>query len=525
MPWGYPTPPQPTTGRRVKRWFAGQVAEVKASLGGGMRFPTYGTSGAQWWSSPHRLADIDYAIEVGDGSDNSIVTAVVRWMMRTYPEAPLGVRRMVDGEATPFPEHPLIDLWREPNPHYAGTPLTSAMVRDYAIDGNTYILKERGDMNRPARLWWIPYYQIEPKWPQGDGTVFISHYEYRPGGGAVYEVPPEDIIHIRDGIDPSNTRKGISGLKALLREVFTDEEAARFTGAILRNMGIPGVIISPQDKDNSIGEEDAAIIEQRYMDKTTGSLRGRPIILSTPGTVEQFGFSPEQLDLRALRTIPEERISGVFGVPAIVAGLGAGLQRSTFANYHEAREAAYEENIIPMQRVIAEQLRAQLLSEYLDDLRGWDVYYEYKDVRVLQEDQNSKSTRIGQQVRDGIVTVATGQRELGYDADDAADYYLRPINIVTVPKGAPLEAGTDGTPTVDPVVGSEIQSLALNGAQISSLLDVLNQVSTGIITAAAASEILTVAFPAISQEQIARLVATSAASPGAPAPTPDQVGS
>jgi hypothetical protein len=77
--------------------------------------------------------------------------------------------------------------------------------------------------------------------------------------------------------------------------------------------------------------------------------------------VEQFGFSPEQLLLRELRRIPEERVTAVLGVPAIVAGLGAGLDRSTFTNMAEAREAAYESGIIPTQRIIAEDIRFQLL--------------------------------------------------------------------------------------------------------------------------------------------------------------------
>ena len=53
--------------------------------------------------------------------------------------------------------------------------------------------------------------------------------------------------------------------------------------------------------------------------------RGKPHVSTAPIRIEQFGFSPEQMSLKDLRRLPEERISALLGIPAIVAGLGAGL--------------------------------------------------------------------------------------------------------------------------------------------------------------------------------------------------------
>ena len=61
----------------------------------------------------------------------------------------------------------------------------------------------------------------------------------------------------------------------------------------------------------------------------TGDRRGEPLVLGRGVQVQQFGFSPGEMDLKELRRLPEERISGGLGIPAIVAGLGAGLDRST----------------------------------------------------------------------------------------------------------------------------------------------------------------------------------------------------
>jgi len=164
------------------------------------------------------------------------------------------------------------------------------------------------------------------------------------------------------------------------------------------------------------------------------------------------------MDLKALRRIPEERISGVLGIPAIVAGLGAGLDRSTFANFKEAREAAYESMIIPSQRIIGSALKRQLLRDFEDDITQWKVGYDLSDVRILQEDENQMSTRTVAEVQGGILKVSDAQRILRLPVDDTQDYYLRQFTVVPVPSGPPPEPEP-------PISKSEKKSLDDNGKE------------------------------------------------------------
>jgi hypothetical protein len=149
--------------------------------------------------------------------------------------------------------------------------------------------------------------------------------------------------------------------------------------------------------------------------------------------VAQFGFSPEQLILRELRRIPEERVTAVLGVPAIVAGLGAGLDRSTFTNMSEAREAAYESGIIPMQRILAEDIRFQLLTEFERDPFEWRFGFDLTKVRVLQEDLYRLAQRLDLAVRGGWALVSEARRPMGLEVvDDRDRIFLRPLNVAEV---------------------------------------------------------------------------------------------
>ena len=297
-----------------------------------MRFAGSTRWGPSWGPWVSGRAGYDYTSKVGDGRGSSVVAACIAWVCRTFPEAPVQIVQMEpDGTETILHDHPLAALLARPNAFYSGELLWKATLSDLQATGNAYWIKVRHRAGRPVELWWTPQTLIEPKWP-ADGSVYISHYVYKPGG-ETFEVAVEDVVHFRDGLDPANIRKGLSPLASLLREIYTDEEAASYTANLLRNMGVPGVVISPGSDAGELHPDDAKQLKQDFQEKFTGDRRGEPLILSTKASIVPLSFSPSQMDMRTLRRVPEERISAVLGVPAIVAGLGAGLDRACVPAY------------------------------------------------------------------------------------------------------------------------------------------------------------------------------------------------
>lgn len=400
-----------------------------------MRFSGYGGR----WSLLLGRTRYDYAADVGDGTRNSIVIACVNWICRTFPEAPVQVVRIgSDGKREVLRDHPMVTLVERPNSFYSGPLLWMATLLDWTVSGNAYWVKVRSAAGRVVQLWWVPQSLIEPKWPL-DGSEFISHYEYTPDG-RVIRLEPSDVVHFRHGLDPRNPRKGLSPLASLFREIFTDDEAANFSASLLRNLGIPGVIIAPNVEYAEITREDAEAIKAEFQQKFAGDRRGEPLVMPSRVSVQTLSFSPEQLNLEKLRRIPEERVAAVLGIPAVVAGLGAGLDRATYSNLKESREAAYESNIIPTQRLLAAELQTQLLPDF-GDTTGLHVQFDLSAVRVLQEDQNALWQRMELAVRGGWVTVAEARAAVGLPAGPEHEVYLRPLSTVEI---AAQSTGTKG---------------------------------------------------------------------------------
>lgn len=413
------------------------VAKAAAMMWGG-------ATGASWlWTPQSRF---DYAREVGSGTSSSIVVAVLGWMARTFPEAPVQVIEIdAEGQRKPIVGHGMPRLLERPNPFYSGPLLQMATIMDWAADGNAYWIKRKNVYGEPVQLWWAPSWTMEPKYPE-DGSVFITHYEYKPDSKTTIRLDPSEVVHFRYGMDPNNSRKGLSPLKAVLKEIFTDEEAANMTAALMRNMAIPGVVISPKDGTFKIDEPAAEQMADTFARKFGSERRGKPMITNGPVDVKVLSFSPEQMTLRDLRRVPEERVSAVFGVAAIVAGLGAGLDRATFSNMAEAREAAYEGNMIPTQRLIAADLRLQLLPDFEGEREDVGVEFDLSRVRVLQPDQDKLAERQNRMVMGGWAMVSDARRSMGLPVDpERDDIFLRPLQLMPVP------AADAGNPNSEPL--------------------------------------------------------------------------
>jgi HK97 family phage portal protein len=288
-------------------------------------------------------------------------------------------------------------------------------------------------------LWYVPHWLIDPKWPQDKARseVFVSHYEYRPGGEIV-KLPVRDVVHFRFGQDPRNTRLGIGSLKPLLREVFTDEEAANFSAAILRNMGVPGLIVSPGD-NSRLTVDQAKEYKKLLKEHFTADARGEPFVGTVKTEVKQFGFDPTQLMLGNLRDITEERVCAMLGIPAAVVGFGAGLQQTKVgATMRELVGLARVNCINPMAKTFSSILTDQLIPDFQSQARRFRVRFDMSEVSIFQEDETQREERILNRVKGGVLRVDQAQALLGLDVDETQAIYLRDGRLVPVPANQEL---------------------------------------------------------------------------------------
>ncbi|MEL7719930.1 phage portal protein [Citromicrobium bathyomarinum] len=408
---------------------------------------------ATLFASLLRRTRFDYASEVGDGLDASVVTAPVMWMQRSIPEATLAMREIkADGSHEDLHDHELLELLRSPNPFYGDIALWGAIVLSFLIDGNSYLIKVKNAAGKPVQLWWVPWWMIEPHAPI-DGGDFIQFYRYTPGTGAgVMLLDPDDVVHFRNGINPRNMMKGLSPMQGVLREIFSDLESSNFIASLLRNMGVPGTIISPKGGAMPT-PEDVEATKAWFQQAYGGDNRGKALVMGGQTEVQSFGFNPEQMNLSYGSNRAEERVCACIGIPAAVVGFGAGLEQTKVgATMEELRKLAWHNGVLPLGRQLVDELQRSLLPDFqrAQSQRGRriELYWNTDDVLALQEDEDKQSARKLKEFQAGAITLREYRTETGREADDRHDFYIRPINYVAVPADKP-GLGHNGGPALD----------------------------------------------------------------------------
>lgn len=392
------------------------------------------------WGTYHN-SDVNYETAAGALDANAIVMACVHYIMTTFPEAPMRVMSRETRTAKPVEmyEHPLTHLVESPNTFYTDDVLWQATAADYSLNGNAYWQVVYDSLMNPVEVWYEPSFSIRPAWPK-DGSEFISDYQIFRDNKWV-NIPRENVVHFRYGIDPRNPRLGLSKLRTALRAIYTDNEAEAYTAAILKNMGIPGVIISPSSAEFSMDPEQ---IESEFNARFTGDRRGKAMAVSGPVSVSTLSFAPEQMSLKTLRLSPQAIISALIGIPAVVAGLEVGIEHMIYNTFSEAREHAYEGNIIPTKSSIAKQLKLQLMPRFREGIMpGEYVDWDYSGVRVLQDDMNRLATRTAVLYNAGVMkrSEAREANNLAVASDGSDDTYKVAAEVAS----ALVETGQVGT--------------------------------------------------------------------------------
>jgi HK97 family phage portal protein len=401
-------------------------------------------------------SDINYETAVGDPSKSSLVMSAVRWLGNTLPEAPVQVKRpgQADGEAEAVENHPLVELLRKPNDYYAGDNLWTAFAFSWILDGNCYFIKVRNRLGQVIELWYEPHWSIRPRWKDDrkgnfqqkegdDPAAFITYYEV-DRESRKYRVEASDIVHFRDGNDPHNPRKGWSYVGSILREIYGDNEVSNYSARLLGGSAVPPFMVTIDTQIQNFSQEDADGLAAHLERRTTGDQKGKPLVVYG-GKPEKLAFSPEELDLKMLHRFSEERFCAVTGIPAVVLGLGAGLDHSIYNNVKQADERAYEAYLIPLYRRIAAQLNVQLMPDF--DAKGLYATHDLSGVRALQEDEDAKVKRVVSLFQSGVITWNEARSKTGFDLEDGGDVVMVKTGVQLVKKE---EIGAEPEPEPEP---------------------------------------------------------------------------
>lgn len=440
------------------------IRSLRKQFAGSDTLSTYpGFVGMPWgWNTVSGATDVR---EVGDGSRNSMVVGALNVLKTRFPEPPGKVFEREEGPelfGEEVPDHPLTDLLDRPNPHMLGEELYQYLVASAHISGDAYWFKNRSGAGRVVELWPLLPNYTEPLPTKGliapvngrmmevEDDPYIGIYRYTLGGVERYFLP-DDVVHFRPlGLDPEDLRHGFSPIRAVLREIVGDEAASQFQTALLKNMGFPGLVFTPKVLPEGVeypGPEAAEEIKSKANEEFGGSRRGGTLVLRGPMDVNVVGMNPQQLDLRTAHFHGEERVASVLGVPAVLAGFGAGIESSSGKSETvELIRDFTSGKLVPLWRIVAKRITESLLIPDFEGDRKRRFSFDTRTVKALQENRKEQVESATAAYRGGFATRGESRQVLGLEVTEADDVFLMGATDVLVPRAEPVEPASDPIP-------------------------------------------------------------------------------
>ena len=318
-------------------------------------------------------------------------------------------------------DHPLAQLLRRPNPFMSWYEFQELLIVYLELDGNVFVYKARERPGGPVvGLYPLRSDRVRPVPKAGRLLGYV--YDGQDMGHFLGLEPflPEDVIHVKypNPADPfEGLGRGTSPLAAAARVVDLDNSNTSFLGQFFANAAVPFGLLKTKVKllDSEVGR-----IRARIRAQYAGSRNWHEMmILDADAEYQRLGLDMKELEFSSLDARNEARICAVMRVPPIIAGARLGIERSTYANYGEARRSFWEDTLVPMYRRFADGWNASLAEEF----GGAWVDYDFGQVPALAEPPSALEQRTVEAWKSSLLRRNEARARIGLPEDEMDGYF------------------------------------------------------------------------------------------------------
>jgi len=322
------------------------------------------------------IADLSTCYQEGFNT-NSLIYSAIMYKVRATITAPLRAYSGTEDDAVKLgPEDPLTQRLRNPNPRQSWTEFHSRNVVFLNIAGNVYIYIDpvSGEMYslNPDRMYIIP---------NADEIADLKGFLYVEEGKPVeagIPILPADMLHIKlpNPADPlEGMGYGLSPISAAAQSTDVDNMVTKFLNLFFKKGGmLTGVL----QFEVPLKDDVVDTILERWEKKYGGFENWKVGVLDRGAKYNRVGLTFEEMGFGEIDARSETRILGPFGIAPILIGAKIGLERSTYSNYEAARQAVWEDTLVPELELFQIEYQTRFNEP------GRFVKFDYSGVPALQ---------------------------------------------------------------------------------------------------------------------------------------------
>jgi HK97 family phage portal protein len=488
------------------------------------------------WASSNRSA-AGVKIDPESALRATVVLACVRVLSASAAGLPLHLyRRLPGGGKELARENPLYRVLHEtPNDWQTSYEWRETLMLHLLTYGNAYCeIRGAGDSRQ-----LIPLHPSRMRIERLENGRLRYTYREDRGSSTVYS--QDAIMHLRWLSDD-----GLNGLVPveIARDAIALSRACEIHGASFFGNGArPGVVLTT---DQMLSPEAAENTRNQWERAHRGPDRAqRTAVLQGGLKISELGGNNQESQFLESRRFQVEEVCRVYGVPPHLVG---DLSRSSFSNIEQQSLDYVQNGLMPWLRRFESAITRDLLTDP-------DTFAEF-DVRgALRADAAGRSSFYNTMAQLGVFSVNEIRGFENLNPVEGGDIRVVPLNMQTLEQAnaaarlamapaapvveeiitvdeTPAEPAAEAAPEPEAEVGPQIADVSLNGAQVSSLLEIVTQYNAGLLNEAGAKAIIAAAFPGIPQTTVNAIIAGTntipvvlpgdgpAPEPAAPAPEP-----
>jgi len=409
-------------------------------------------------------------------------------------------------------QHPVLEMLSKANGVYNGFDLTVLRTLYQELTGNAYLhVITDPSLDIPVELWPMPsqHVQVVPS-----KENFIDGYVYGANETQALRFERDEVIHFKRP-NPDNLFYGLGKVEAAYGTIQANQAVHDMDLATFANHARPDYAVVV---NGNARRADLDIFEQHVSERLRGTRKsGQFLAVSGDVKFEPLNFPPK--DLGGRDEIVEE-IAAVFGVPVSMLKANDPNLASARAGFGQWREGT----ILPLLRMDEDVLNQVLLPMFGiegDACLAYDNPVPADSAFQLQQRtaavsggwQTLNEARIEQGLEPSQNPLAdelmVGGQPLGGGLDVGFDLPLLPEPEQAEPVDEPDEAPVQDEPQPEIQEPEISEALALNGAQIASIVEVLQNVTNMQIAPAAGVELIVAA--GIGREQAVEMMSAQTA--------------
>jgi HK97 family phage portal protein len=337
--------------------------------------------------------------------------------------------------------------------------------------GEAFWIKERNKLGKVTELWPVP-----PGWVQSIPSITQDYFMIYPQGNMQapsIPVAPFDMVYFKKPDVTNPYLRGIGRANGIGDEIETDEYMAKYQKRFFFNDAVPSMMVQMPGAD-----PDAINRAEESWNQKFGGFNNshKTAFLNFDGKAQMLKQTEKDMDFIESRKYLRDTSNQHFSIPPELFGILENSNRSTI----DAAYYLYTKNVLRKElKFIDDVLNIQLIPEL-------DTSMIFEHDNVVPEDDEFKLKRATEGLKNGALTVNKWLQENGYDQiGDKGEALYVPLNMAPVY----LNEKEEVVPA-----GEKVADTALNGAQVSSLLEIIMSVATGQIPRETAINLIMNAF-------------------------------